>query len=280
MNLVGMMWNRNEGDILEETLTDALRHVDSIFVADDWSTDGSWDIIQSVAKAHPDKVEYIQRAPDPTDPAQRNALLRRIRERYKPEDTWVQVIESDMFILDTDIRRVIKDRCADGVSLKWTALNGVRAPGTWKEVNTYPVWNAPIREILNRCHFMEKMHYTWRPLPNLKFQGVWRPWPQGMGEYQTERIAVKDTWRHTPLLFHAGYRGPTHFYQKWQKTTMGDFHSKYKSWDLRSIESVEKTVSFFNGEWNHPGQIFPASRQGWIESVIWEDYCDEYKNKG
>ena len=257
-----MMWNKNEGDILEEVILDALRHVDSLFIADDGSGDNSWDIIRSMANAHPDKIEHIQQNPDANDKAQRNSLLNHIRSRYKAEDTWVQVIESDIFILDTDIRQAIKERSADDVLVTWTALNGVRKPGTWSGMDTYPIWNQPIRDILNRCHYMEEMHYTWRPLPGLSFGGPWRPWPGGMGQYQTKKIEQKFTPENTPLLFHAGYRGPTHFYLKWQKTTMGTHHSKYKSWDLRSVESVERTVSFFNGEWN--GHTFEPSRQGWI----------------
>jgi glycosyltransferase involved in cell wall biosynthesis len=264
MNIVGMFWNRNEADILEETLTDALRHVDTIFIADDGSTDNSWDIIKSIAINNPNKVEHIQREPNKNDPAQRNALLNKIRERYRAEDTWVQVIESDIFILDTSVRKAIIERSSDDVVVTWTALNGVRDPGTWGINDTYPVWNHSIREVLPKCHYMEDMHYTWRPFPNLRFQGVWRPWPQGMGEYQTSRKGLKYTPHNTPLLFHVGYRGPTHFYQKWQKTTMGDFHSRYKSWDLRSVENVEKTVSFFNGQWNNPKETFTPSREGWI----------------
>ena len=263
MNVVGMFWNRNEGDILEEVITDAIRHVDTLFIADDGSVDRSWDIIQHLHALHPDKIEHIQRAPNPADMAQRNSLLDCIRSRYKAEDTWVQVIESDIFILDTDIRQAIKERSSDDVVVTWTALNGVRDTGTWSEIDTYPDWQGQsIRKILPKAHFMENMHYSWRPFPNLKFQGVWRPWPQGMGQYQTKSVPVNFTPENTPLLFHVGYRGIKHFWQKWQRAGMGPFHSKYKSWDLRTLESVERTVSFFNGEWN--SNTFEPSRQGWI----------------
>lgn len=268
-HIVGMFWNKNEGDIIEDTLTDAISKVDSLFVADDGSTDRSWDIIQSIARANPGKLEHIQQVPNKNDPAQRNALLNKIRERYRAEDTWVQIIESDIFILDTDIRTAIKERSTDDVMVTWTALNGVRDPGTWAGVDTYPVWKEDIRTILNKAHFMEQMHYTFRPFPGLIYGGDWRPWPRGMGAYQTKSLETSPKPENTPLLFHVGYRGPTHFYQKWKKTTMGDFHSKYKSWDLRSQESVEKTVSFFNGEWN--GDSFVPSREGWIKRKVYDD---------
>ena len=127
MQIVGMFWNKGEGDILEEILLNALPHVDSMFIADDGSTDNSWDIIQSIAKAHPDKVEHIQQKPNPNDKAQRNALLNEIRRRYKPEDTWVQIMESDIMILDTDIKQAIKDWAIEDIAVEWQALNALRS---------------------------------------------------------------------------------------------------------------------------------------------------------
>ena len=40
--IIGMMWNKNEGDILEEIIEAALSRVDTLFVADDGSTPGGF----------------------------------------------------------------------------------------------------------------------------------------------------------------------------------------------------------------------------------------------
>ena len=70
-HIVGMFWNKSEADLLLFTLERAIKAVDSLVIADDGSTDKSWDIIQSFSNAHKDKVEHIQQKPSKNDPAQR-----------------------------------------------------------------------------------------------------------------------------------------------------------------------------------------------------------------
>jgi hypothetical protein len=42
----------------------------------------------------------------------------------------------------------------------------------------------------------------------------------------------------------------------------------YPSWDLASPDSIEKTVYYFNGQWNNKG-THPASRDGWRRMKIY-----------
>ncbi len=259
MNVVGMMWNYNEGDVLEEIISEALPHVDSLFIADDESTDNSWDIIQSFQSSG--KLEYTRRQRNKRDKGQRQALLDEIKKRYKPEDTWVQIIESDIMILDTDVRDAIKKHAVNDMAVSWQAINGVRAPGTWEGFDTYPNWDRPIKEILPYGHRMEVMLYTFRPLPGLSYdQSRWRPWPQGWGKYG-DKAKVNRKRPDSPLLAHYGYRGPTHFYHKYKHMAERG-HRKYKTWKLSSPKEVEDTVFFFNGHWNNEHK-FPMSREGW-----------------
>lgn len=263
--IVGMMWNKNEGDILEEIIQNALSKVDSLFIADDGSTDKSWEIIQSFVKSS-SKIEYVRNQRDnPIDKGQRQSLLDEIRKRYRPEDTWVQIMESDIMILDTDIREAIKDHAVHDIGVNWVTLNAVRKSGTWKEIDTYPNWKAPIKEVMPYAHWMEAMLYTFRPLPKLKYnQDMWRPWPSGFSAYIGDKPLFSSRRRaDSPLLAHYGYRGPTHFHNKFKDMTSSGFHSKYKTWDIRSVDSVDSTVSFFNGQWNT--NLFPMSREGWVK---------------
>lgn len=256
-----MMWNLNEGDILEETILNALLHVDSLFIADDGSTDNSWELIQSMKGRYSSKIEHIQQLPSKLDPAQRTSLLTKIRSVYSAADTWVQVIESDIMILDTDVREAIKSHSDyQELAVSWQTLNAVRKKGTWTRVDTYPNWNTSITEIMPYAHFMETMLYTFRPLARLYYKpNQWRPWPSGWTYYTDSPVKNTKKYKDSPLLAHYGYRGPTHFYKKYQK--MGSHHKKYKNWNLSSIQTVEETVAFFNGTWNT--NIFPMSRRGW-----------------
>ncbi len=258
--IVGMLWNKNEGDILEEIISEALPKVDTLFIADDESTDNSWDIIQSFKK-NP-KVEYMRnKRNDPRDLGQREALLNEIRRRYKPENTWVQVIESDIMIVDTDVREAIKGWVVDDLGVTWQLLNAARKAGTWDE-HVYPNWNGSIKEIMPHAHWVEYMLYTFRPMPDLHYDlDSWRPWPSGFAKY-IKNFPLKRGRKglQSPLLAHYGYRGPTHFKKKYGNKKF----RKYPSWDLTSVETVEKTVYYFNGVWN--GALHNMSREGWIGS--------------
>jgi len=255
--VVGMMFVHNEADILEETISNFLPHIDSLFIADDKSTDNSLEIIKSFSK-HP-KVEYVRtEREDPKDVGQRQSLLNEIRKRYKPENTWVQLLDADMMVLDTDIKSAIKTWAVSDIAMTWTLLNAARNPNTWKEIDTYPVWNNSIKEIMPYAHVLEDSHYTFRPLPKLQYNlDTWRPWPQGFSFYG---LNLKKCRRpNSPLLAHYGYRGPTHFYKKYYgKTWM-----KYPTWKTFNKEDIEETVYFFNGVWNK--ELFSMSRDGWYE---------------
>lgn len=266
--IVAMSWSRNESDIIEEIIIDALPKIDTLFIADGQSTDGTWEIIKSLQKRYPDKIEHIQQENERKDKAQRNSLLNKIRERYKPENSWVQLLESDIFILDTDIRKLLKDN-SNKIAIPWQTLNAVRKSGTWKEVDTYPNWTMPIKQLMPYAHWMEVMLYTFRPLPELSYSSdSWRPWPRGWTKYTNEPLDVKRKGFDSPLLLHCGYRGPTHFYNKYKY--MGRFHKRYPEWRLKHVEAVENTVYFFNGVWNDPS--FNASREGWIEWLTARGY--------
>jgi glycosyltransferase involved in cell wall biosynthesis len=256
-HIVGMMWNKNEGDILAYTIADAVGKVDTLVIADDGSTDNSWDIINA-AKGWFDNIEHIQQNPDKADQGQRQQLLTLIQQRYRPEDTWVQIIESDIMILDTDIRKAVKER-SDDVMLTWQLLNASPGPEqSWDDLDAYPHWNRPIQEVMTHAHKLELMPYTFRPFSTLRYESAaWRPWPQGFSRVPKSPKRVND---YTPLLAHYGYRGPTHFYKKYK--SCGTRHPRYADWDITSLEAVKRTVYLFNGTWQQ--HAFPMSRYGWM----------------
>lgn len=255
--IVGMSWNYNEGDILEEVLVDAIRHVDALFIADGGSTDNSWDIIQSVKARFPDKVAGIQQEDERHDRAQRNSLLNKIRQAFPVDDTWVQIVESDTFILDTDIRKAIEGK---EFAVTWDMWNACRPVGDWADYDRYPNWQGmSIREAMPYAHYMERVLYTFRPLPKLYFkQDPWRPWPVNFGKYSTGPVKIADRTPQRPLILHVGNRGPSHFHAKFKK--YGKRHPRYRDWRVGSVEAVERTVAFYNGAWNTNPR--PASRLG------------------
>ncbi len=255
--IVGMMWNRNEGDILEEVIESALSNVDTLFLADDNSTDNSWDIIKSFGS----RIEYVRNEREHSlDQGQRTSLLKAIQERYKPENTWVQIIESDIMILDTNIRTALKEWAHEDLGMTWQLLNGARFKEEWEEWDTFPNWNGSIREVLPRAHWVEYMLYTFRPVEGLYYDmDVWRPWPRGFLKHLKEEPLKRGKKGETsPLLAHYGYRGPTHFHQRYDHNKKWN---KYPSWSVETLQKTKETIYYFNGHWNR--DLFPMSRKGW-----------------
>src|SRR5215469_2313613 len=56
----GLCIVKNETDILEESLASALRWCDHIYIFDNGSTDGTWELVKNLAIEHPQIVPYKQ----------------------------------------------------------------------------------------------------------------------------------------------------------------------------------------------------------------------------
>ena len=217
--IIGIMWNHNEGDILEETLTKALPLVDHLLVADDDSDDNSWDIIRS----HSSELAYFNRYSESDKELakshwQRQHLLNKAVQMFG-RDIWIQVIESDLIAIDTDVREQVETRTnLHGAGIWWCNLEAVRRE--WRpEDEMYPNWDKPIQEVMPWCHILEKAAYTWRPYPDIYFPERWQPHPCGLdkyggldGEWHVRRKHVNET---TPLWGHFNVRGRKHFEKKY-----------------------------------------------------------------
>lgn len=267
-SIVGIMWNRNESDILNFTINAALKNVDYLLLADDGSTDHSFEIMEEF-KSNP-KVLFAEKVlPNTVD--KRNLLLDEVRKRFKPEETLVQVIESDITILQTDIREAWNKYASKDVAMSWYLINATVNPhkGWRDESGCFPEWKTPIDEVMQWGHWQEQLNcYTFRPLPAINFRrGDGRPWPRGSGAYGVEStLTFKGD---VPLLAHYGYRGPSHFYHKYnrEKNPNKILSEKHK-WKLGSVDIIKQSVPYFNGVWNNVEACFPLNRQGWKNWLI------------
>ena len=254
--IVGVMYCKNEIDVLPITIPEALKHVDTMFISDDGSEDGSWELIKSFKAQYPSKIEYIRQDPSPFDQGQRSAMLIEIQKRYKAENTWVQVIESDVLLHTNDLRSLIAATHRNDISVDWCFMNAVRLDWTGMHQH-YPNWPEDIRTIMPLFHKLETLLYTYRPLPGLYFEQTWRPAPKGFGVYYKQhppfsgRRKSLDTRGRTPLALHYGYRGPTHLMTKWnRKAVRPESNITRHGEDYTSIETLLKTCPYFNGDFN------------------------------
>lgn len=267
--LVGMMFCKNECDVLPMTIPAAMKLVDSMFISDDGSTDGSWEIIQYFKRHYPDKIEHIQQEPNPKDQAQRASLLTKIQERYKPQDTWVQIVEADMMLHTTDVRAEIAKGHRSNICVEWDIMNAARS--YWDDVHHfYPYWPEDIRTMMPMFHWAEGLLYTYRPLPGLYFEEVWRPQPRGFGVYFDKDPSYKRRPRkrqdvsEVPLLLHYGYRGPTHLMHKWNsKTVKPPSVINRHGENYTSVDTIMATNPYCNGQYNRSKATYNTPEEAW-----------------
>jgi hypothetical protein len=227
-------------------------------IADDDSTDNSWDVIKSFDRQLEYKVRRADKISD-TDYTprvfSRQHLLDEVRRRFGTKDVWVQIIESDTALLDTDVREVISKYAVDDISVRWHMINACRRVWTPEyDVPRIPA-GMPLHEYFDAAHWMEQISsYTFRPLPELHYTERFVPWPRGWSHY----LKSDPPWKlvkhdDSPLIVHYGYRSPTFYSEK-----IGPSGGTPK-------KNVRSTVPFFNGAYNnHPVDTFsPISREGW-----------------
>lgn len=249
--IIGIMWNWNAGDILEETITDALKKVDRLLVVDDGSDDNSWDVIKSF------KLDYIaQRGMEGANPHnydrklwRRQHLLDKAVEMFG-RDIYVQVIEGDMMVLDTDIKKLIQ---TNEIAYNWIMINCCQKD-LWPEEldELYPNWGRSIKEIMPDGYVDEVYPATFRPLAKVRFDpNTVSQWPTGLdlhgfkyvNPYCLKRINNPHVDSYSPLLAHYGYRG-TKFFKEYMTKKGVDFEKE--GIDLSTRESILRTARPFN----------------------------------
>ena len=261
--IIGIMWNKNEADILDETLTKALPLVDHLLVADDDSDDSSWDIIRS----HKSELAYISRYSEATNKSyskdnwQRSSLLDKAVEMYG-RDIWIQVMESDLIAIDTDIREQVETReNIQGAAIWWINVEAVRRE--WRsEDEMYPNWDKSIQEVMPWGHILEKAPYTWRPHPDVYFPTRWQPHPCGLdkyggpgGEWHVKKSHCKAS---TPLWGHYNIRGRKHFDIRYQ-------HALANSKAKAKRELVAFTVP---QDSKFDAHLFKLNREEWKKHIL------------
>jgi glycosyltransferase involved in cell wall biosynthesis len=89
---------KNEADILKETLLTALHWCDHIYVFDNGSTDGTWEIVKKLAKQHPQIVPYKQDTVLFGD-SLRADIFNAFRSNATHQDWWCR-LDADEFYID------------------------------------------------------------------------------------------------------------------------------------------------------------------------------------
>jgi glycosyltransferase involved in cell wall biosynthesis len=98
MKIHGLCIVKNETDVLQESLTSALHWCDHIYVFDNGSDDGTWEMVKELAKQHLQIVPYKQ---DDVifSSALRADIFNAFRSNAGPKDWWCR-LDADEFYID------------------------------------------------------------------------------------------------------------------------------------------------------------------------------------
>jgi glycosyltransferase involved in cell wall biosynthesis len=98
MKIHAMLLVKNEADIMQKALLAALHWCDNIYVLDNGSTDGTWEMVKELAQQHPEIVPFKQ---DDVmfSRALRADIFNAFRSNAGPQDWWCEM-DADEFYID------------------------------------------------------------------------------------------------------------------------------------------------------------------------------------
>jgi glycosyltransferase involved in cell wall biosynthesis len=109
---------KNEADILRQSLLAARAWCDAIYVLDNGSTDGTWELVQDLARDDPAIVPWKQEAA-PFHDNLRAQIYHAFADRAQPRDWWVR-LDADEFYID-DPRQFLR-RVPASTGCVWFAV--------------------------------------------------------------------------------------------------------------------------------------------------------------
>jgi hypothetical protein len=117
MKIHGLSLVKNEADVIRESLLSALNWCDQVYVFDNGSDDGTWELVKELAKQHLEIVPYKQ-----DDVSFRNGLradiFNEFRSRAGPRDWWCW-LDADEFYIDDP--RIFLAKISGRFQIVWSA---------------------------------------------------------------------------------------------------------------------------------------------------------------
>ena len=117
MKIHGLCLVKNEADILQETLISALHWCDHIYVFDNGSNDGTWELVKELANQHLQIVPHKQDDVLYTN-GLRADIFNAFRSNAAPQDWWC-ALDADEFYIDDP--RIFLTKVSDHFRTVWSA---------------------------------------------------------------------------------------------------------------------------------------------------------------
>ena len=239
--LVGLMCVRDEADLLPLVLPHVRGLVDYLYVYDDLSQDGTWDLVKD--------EHFAFRGQDDPDRSARTRghyhfLLERIRRDFEGEDVWIIITMGDRFFLNKTPRQIVEEagefEAVEGVQLDFFR----HRMDPWTEENDpYPDYS----DIRNTCRWFkhdERCIVAYKLTPNVSYLTAKYPWPQRIKSVQYSHVTMGETVSvDMPFLEHQGRRSPKAAMDRYTNGSRG--MSRKHRYDVSSFDSTMRTMGKF-----------------------------------
>lgn len=274
MKIVGMMCVKDEADLLPEVYPHINGLVDELFVYDDGSQDGTWDIVKNAS--------YAIRKNQDTNRQQIHRpnyhhLLEKIKQEfnYKKEEIWVVITMGDRFFLNKTPKQIVTE-AGDFPAVEGIQLDFLRHRlDPWTEENdTYPIWPTSLRQTCRWFKFDERCIVAYKVNDQISYLQSKYPWPRSVGIPKYGYTAMEGKLSiDMPFLEHQGRRSPKAC--MWRHSSGSrPLGKKNQHLDISSFEAVKTNIPQFYD----PYKIFPWIDLDSLNTLIEWYNLDEFRD--
>jgi hypothetical protein len=202
MRFHGLMLLRDESDIIQQNLDHLLTWVDSLFILDMGSVDGTWDIVQDYARRDSRIVPFFSK-PIVYDDNLRSMIFNEYRSRFDPGD-WVLKIDADEFyhLTPPDFVRTRMRPTETAVLLQWYFFRLTQAELTDYESGRVDIQQDRTRSITDRRRFYKISQYFEPRMFRYRRDMQWPhnvSFPYNAGYVSRQRIPIRHYPHRDPL---------------------------------------------------------------------------------
>ncbi len=249
---------KNEADIVAHCLQEASRWSDKIYVYDNGSTDGTWEIVRALAN---DQIVPWRQEDIPFSNDLRNRVYNEFEGRSSADDWWCRLDADEFYAADP---RAWLPRVEPPYHVLWGLA--VEYFLTWADVREID-FSAPISQILPRIRHYQAVNSEprfFRYRRGLTWRGE-QAWPRHMGLAHPDRIPYR----------HYKYRSPGQIAQRLEtrreatlagETTFG--HAIQESWESKISESATLQLDPGDDALHIDASLLPDHRGRLLERLI------------
>ncbi len=271
MRIHGLCIVKDESDIIRQGLSAARAWCDAIYVFDNGSADGTWEIVRSLAERDPAIVPWKQ-DPVPFRDGLRADIYNNFADRAEPGDWWVR-LDPDEFYVENP--REFLSKVPSSVGCVWHA--SLQYYFSTEEARRYredPAQFGDDVPVEEKCHYYFN-HWSEIRFVRHEVMDPWvgkEDWPEGL----TERSF---SYHRRILCRHFSYRSPQQIerrikaraesilreslfrhesFKNWRKATLSMLSRKQPNWNWKDWETLEENESRENLNFSWESRVIEA----------------------